>query len=99
MSHYPINCGRNVEKTRIIRPTTRTAIVFCEQPFHSLSMIPHTLENVTLSAMRIQKARVIRVGDSVRKPLPRDSPKNWLYHRAPAKRQNNALLPHTEVFA
>lgn len=29
-----------------------TAMVLGEQPFHSFRMIPHTLENTTLSAMR-----------------------------------------------
>ena len=30
---------------------------------------------------------------------PSDSPKNWLYHKAPANRQNNRLLPHTAFLA
>ena len=76
-----------------------TVIVFCEQPFHSLSMMPHTFENTTFNAMSMQNASVVSVGDSVRKPLPSDSQKNWLYHSAPAKRQNNRLLPHTELLA
>ena len=75
-----------------------TAMVVEEQPFHSLRMMPHTLENTTLSAIRMQKERVISVGDSVRNPLPRLKPKNWLYHRAPARRQKSRLLAHTPPF-
>ena len=74
-----------------------TAMVFFEQPFHSSRIMPQMFENTTFSAMRIQNERVVSVGDSVRNPLPSDSPKNWLYHRAPAKRQNRALLPHTDA--
>ena len=73
-------------------------MVFCEHPFHSLSMMPHTLLNTTLRAMRMQNESVISVGDSVRKPLPSDSPKNWLYHKAPARAQNRRLLPQTPAF-
>lgn len=73
-------------------------MVLLLQPFHSLSMIPQTLEKVTLSAIRMQNERVIRVGASVRNPLPNDNPKNWLYHNAPARRQNMMLLPHTAFF-
>ena len=57
-------------------PRMSTAMVLGEQPFHSFRMMPHTLENTTLSAMRMQKESVMRVGDSLRKPLPNDSPKN-----------------------
>ena len=79
-------------------PTMSTAMVFCEQPFHSFKMMPQTLENTTLSAIKMQKESVRRVGDSVRNPLPSDKPKNWLYHKAPAKAQNTRLLPHTSFF-
>ena len=41
-----------------------------------------------MRAIKIQKESVKRVGDSVRNPLPSDKPKNWLYHKAPAKAQN-----------
>ena len=51
-------------------------IVCLLQPFHSLRMIPHTLEMTTLSAIRMQNESVSSVGDSVRNPLPRESPKN-----------------------
>ena len=68
-------------------------MVFCEQPFHSLRMMPQTLLNTTLRAMRMQKAKVVSVGLSVRKPLPNDSPKNWLYHSKPAKAQKRMLFP------
>ena len=94
-----IICGRKLDTIRITIPTMRTAIVFFEQPFHSFSMMPHTLENTTLRAIRMQNDRVVSVGDSVRKPLPNDSPKNWLYHKPPARRQNKALLPHTSPLA
>ena len=79
-------------------PTMSTAMVFGEHPFHSFRMMPQTLENTTLSAIKIQKESVKRVGDSVRNPLPSDKPKNWLYHKAPANAQNTRLLPHTSVF-
>ena len=32
------------------------------------------------------------------KALPSERPKNWLYHKAPAKAQNTRLLPHTSFF-
>ena len=51
-------------------------MVFGEQPFHSLRMIPQILENTTLRAIRMQNERVVRVADSVRNPLPSDRPKN-----------------------
>ena len=57
-------------------PTINTVMVFLEQPFHSFRMMPHTFENTTFSAIRIQNDRVMRVGDSVRKPFPNDKPKN-----------------------
>ena len=73
-------------------------MVFLEHPFHSFKMMPQTLENTTLSAIRMQNESVMRVGDYVRKPLPNDNPKNWLYHKAPAKAQNTRLLSQTSVF-
>ena len=79
-------------------PTINTAMVFLEQPFHSFRIMPHTFENTTLSAIRMQKERVMRVGDSVRKPFPNDKPKNWLYHKAPARAQYRMLLPQTSSF-
>lgn len=57
-------------------PTTSTAIVFDEQPFHSLRIIPQIFENTTLSAISMQNERVVSVADSVRNPLPKDNPKN-----------------------
>ena len=47
--------------------------------------------------MSMQNEKVVSTGLSVRKPLPRLRPKNWLYHSAPARRQNIRLLPHTAV--
>ena len=74
-------------------------MVLREQPFHSLRMMPHTLENTTLSAIRIQNDNVMRVVDYLRKPLPMLKPKNWLYHKAPAKAQNTTLFIHTRLLA
>ena len=76
-------------------PTTSTAIVRRPQPFHSFSSMPQTLEKTTSSAISMQNENVISTGESVRKPLPRANPKNWLYHNAPAKRQKRMLLAHT----
>ena len=72
-------------------------MVFFDTPFHSLRMMPHTLLNTTLRAIRMQKAKVVSVGLSVRKPLPKLRPKNWLYHSNPANAQNNRLLPQIAV--
>ena len=91
-------CGRKLERIKIMMPAINTLMVFCEQPFHSFSIMPQTLENTTLSAIRMQNDSVMSVGDSVRKPLPSDSPKNWLYHKAPAKAQYTMLLPQTLRF-
>ena len=79
------------------KPSKSTAMVLGEQPFHSFRMIPHTLEKVTLSAIRMQKEKVMRSGESAKNPCPKDSPKNWLYHNAPANRQKTRLLPQTLV--
>ena len=76
-------------------PVTRMAIVVRSQPFHSLRMMPHTLLKTTFSAMRMQNESVVSTGEEVRKPLPKESPKNWLYHSAPARKQKKRLLPHT----
>ena len=80
---------------RIARPSTSTMMVERLHPFHSLRIMPQTFENTTLSAMRMQNARVVSTGDEVRKPLPRLSPKNWLYQSNPARAQNNRLLTIT----
>ena len=61
---------------RTMMPAMRTAMVFWEQPFHSLRIMPQTLENTTLRAMRMQNDSVVSVGLSVRKPLPSERPKN-----------------------
>ena len=98
VSAYPMSCGRKLEIISITMPVTSTAIVFCEHPFHSLRIMPHTFENTTFSAMRMQKASVMSVGDSVRNPFPKERAKNWLYHNAPARAQNTRLFPHTSVF-
>ena len=73
-------------------PSMSTVIVVREHPFHSLRIMPHTLEKTTLSAMSMHHEKARSVGDEVRNPLPSESPKNWLYHSTPAKAQNNRLL-------
>ena len=92
------NGSANAANTRTTRPITNTLMVFELQPFHSLRIIPQTLLNTTLRAIKIQNDNVVRASEEVRKPLPIDSPKNWLYQSAPAKRQNRALFAHTSVF-
>ena len=93
MSYYLSNCGKNEETINTKRPTTKTVMVLDEQPFHSFKMIPHTLEKVTFSDIKIHHEKVSNTGDEAKNPLPRLSPKNWLYHKIPAKAQNNKLLP------
>ena len=68
--------GKKAAKTKTIRPITNTLMVFELQPFHSFRIIPHTLLNTTLSAIRIQNDNVVRASEEVRKPFPIDSPKN-----------------------
>lgn len=50
--------GRNEDTTSMIMPATSTAMVFCEQPFHSFSIIPHTLLKVTLRAISMHHENV-----------------------------------------
>lgn len=78
-------------------PAKSTDMVFDEHPFHSFNMIPQTFEKTTLRAINMQNDRVISVGESVRNPLPSASPKNWLYHSAPARKQNRRLFDNTDV--
>ena len=78
-------------------PVINTAIVLFEQPFHSLRMIPQTLEKVTLSAIRIQNARVSIALPASKKLLPRLRPKNWLYQRRPARAQKMRFDPQMLV--
>lgn len=87
-----MTCGRNDDTISITRPAISTAIVLREQPFHSLRIIPHTLLNVTLSAISMHHENVSSTAESVRKPLPRLNPKNWLYHNRPARAQKMMLL-------
>ena len=61
-------------------------------------MMPQTLLNTTFSAMSMQNERVVSTGEEMRNPLPRERPKNWLYHSAPARKQKNRLLAHTLPF-
>ena len=68
-------------------PSNSTPIVALEQPFHSLRMMPHTLEKTTLRAIKMQKASVVSTGEDTKKPLPNDNPKNWLYFCTTNRRQ------------
>ena len=47
---------------RTMMPAMRTAMVFWEQPFHSLRIMPQTLENTTFSAIRMHQLKVMRTG-------------------------------------
>ena len=76
MLYYYKSCGRKQETMSTIIPTISTEMVLREHPFHSWRIMPHTLEKVTLSAMRMQNDKVMSVGEEVRKPFPSDSPKN-----------------------
>lgn len=73
---HQMSCGKKQETMSTKIPTSSTPMVLPEQPFHSFRMMPHTLENTTLRAIRMQKERVVSTGDSVRNPLPNDKPKN-----------------------
>ena len=73
-------------------------MVFLEQPFHSLRMIPQTLEKVTLRAIRMQNDSVSIVPPVSKKLRPSDNPKNWLYHKAPANKQKRMLFINTLPF-
>ena len=55
-------------------------------------MIPQTLLNVTFNAISMHQENVMSTAESVKKPLPRLNPKNWLYQSKPAKAQNTMLL-------
>ena len=74
-----MSSGRKLDIARMTIPQTSTATVFLEQPFHSLRIIPQTLLNTTFRAIRIHHENVRSVAESLRKPLPRLSLKNWLY--------------------
>ena len=97
MTFY-INSGRNELRISTAIPDTNTTIVLREQPFHSLRIMPHTFENVTFKAIRMQKESVSIALPLSKKLRPSDSPKNWLYHRRPASAQNRRLFPHTLQF-
>ena len=90
--------GRNELMIRTTIPDMSTATVRDEQPRHSFNIIPQTFENTTLRAIRIHQLKVISDSESVRKPLPRLSPKNWIYHSTPAKAQKSRLLVQSEEF-
>ena len=51
-----------------------------------------------VTELKERQEKQVSVGDSVRNPLPKERPKNWLYHKTPAKAQNNRLLPQTADF-
>ena len=73
---YFNNSGRNELRISTAIPVINTMMVLREQPFHSLRMMPHTLENVTFRAIRIQNARVSIALPLSKKLRPSDSPKN-----------------------
>lgn len=54
--------------------------------------MPHTLEKVTLSAMRMHQANAATTDPGSKKVCPMPKPKNCEYHSAPANAQNNRLL-------
>jgi hypothetical protein len=97
-SYYLINSGRKELRISTAIPPISTKIVFLEHPFHSFKIIPHTFENVTLSAIRMQNARVSIELPASKKLRPSDKPKNWLYQRSPAKQQKRRLFAHTPPF-
>ena len=76
MLPYSSSPGRKLLMMSTTSPMTSTVTVRLLQPFHSRRMMPQRLLNVTFSAIRMQKAKVVRTGLSVRKPLPRLKPKN-----------------------
>ena len=82
----------------IPKPTIKTIIVFCVQPFHSLRIIPQTLEKVTLSDIKMHHENVNNTGEDAKNPLPKLKPKNWLYHKTPARAQNKMLFAYRDVF-
>lgn len=94
-----MSSGRNELIINTMIPVIRTATVFPEHPFHSLRMMPQTLENVTFNAMSMHQLKVISDSDEVRKPFPRLSPKNWLYQSRPARAQKSRLEAYTLPFA
>lgn len=91
MSYFS-NSGKKEDTINTTSPMSKVMMVFCEQPFHSLRMMPHTFEKVTLSDIRIHHEKVSKAGEEVRKPLPKLRPKNWLYQSIPANAQNNTLF-------
>ena len=90
------NWGRKEDTMSTASPMTRMVMVLREHPFHSLRIMPQTLEKVTLRAWSMHQLKASSTGASVRKPLPRLRPKNWLYHRSPARQQKMILLPQRE---
>ena len=54
-----MSSGRKELIINTMIPIMRTATVFPEQPFHSLRMMPQTLENVTFNAMSMHQLKVI----------------------------------------
>ena len=57
MSYFS-NSGKKEDTISTIKPTNKVMMVFCEQPFHSLRMMPHTFEKVTFSDMRMHHEKV-----------------------------------------
>ena len=75
MSYFN-NSGKKEDTISTSNPTTNTVMVLEEQPFHSFKIIPHTLEKVTFSDIKIHQEKVSNAGEEVRNPLPKLNPKN-----------------------
>ena len=58
-----------------------------------------SFEKTTFRAIRIHQLNVSSDGESVKNPLPKLKPKNWLYHSTPAKAQKSRLLTQSSPFA
>ena len=87
--------GNTKENINISRPAANTVIVLVLHPFHSFSIMPHTLLNKTFKAIRIHQEKAIITLSGAKNDLPSPNPKNWQYHNTPAKAQNNILLTKT----
>ena len=90
--HRQNKLGNTSEKIRIARPQTNTPTVLADTPRHSRRIMPHTLEKVTLSAMRMHQANAATTDPGSKKVCPMPKPKNCEYHSAPANAQNSRLL-------
>ena len=87
--------GSISEKMSTSSPRHRTTPARFHAPFHSCRTIPQKLLNITLSDIRILHEKASMTGESAKKLYPMPSPKNWEYHKRPAKVQKIRLLPNT----